>query len=346
VFLRSLTTFNSLSNPAFRLYFANNVVSQAAGNMLMMARSLLVYRLTGSAALLGVSSVTNFLPLVVLSPLGGAMADRLNKKYVVLAGQLSAVAMTLLIAVPLSLGYLEADHPTSWWLLIASFVLDGIGIGLTGPSYQAIVREIVRADQVMNAVALNSLGMNVLRVVAPLVTGFVISALGFAMVFYIAGGLLLAGTVLIALIPLAKPEPSILPGQRRSWTDIKLGLAYVRGEPVLVAVLIFLLAAVFLSMPYGMLMPVFADDVLNVGATGMGYLLSVSGIGAMIISVILASAPDKKRGAILLAGTLLMGVALAAFSASTVWWASLTLVFFVGLGDTVRNTVGNALLLY
>ncbi len=344
--LRNLTTFSSLSHPAFRLYFANNVVSQAAGNMLMMARSLLVYRLTGSAALLGIASVTNFLPLVVLSPLGGALADRLNKKYVVLAGQLSSVVMTLLIAVPLSLGYLQTGHPASWWLLIASFVLDGIGIGLTGPSYQAVVREIVRADQVMNAVALNSVGMNILRVVAPLVTGLVISAFGFATVFYIAAGLLLAGNVLIMMIRLPNPEASGLPGQRRSWTDIRLGIVYVRGEPALMVVLLFLLAAVFLSMPYGMLMPVFADDVLKMGAKGMGYLLSVSGIGAMIVSVVLASAPNKKRGVILLAGTLLLGVALAAFSFSTVWYASLVLVFFVGLGDTVRMTVGNTLLLY
>jgi MFS family permease len=346
VLLRNLTTFSSFSNPAFRLYFANNLVSQAAVNMLMMARSLLVYRLTGSAALLGIASVTNFLPLVVLSPLGGALADRLKKKYVVLAGQLSSVIMALLIAVPLSAGYLEGGNRASWWILIASFVLDGVGIGLTGPSYQAIVREIVKAEEVMNAVALNSLGQSILRVVTPLAAGLVISALGFATVFYIAAGLFLAGNIFIAMIPLAKLESSVVPGQRRSWADIKLGMTYARGEPALMIVLVFLLAAVGLSMPFGMLMPVFADDILKVGATGMGIIGSVSGIGAMLVSVVLASLPNKKRGAILLAGTLLGGITIAAFSWSTVWIVSLVLVFFIGISDTVRMTLGNTLLLY
>jgi MFS family permease len=346
VLLRNLSTFSSLSNPGFRLYFANNIVSQAGVNMLMMARSLLVYRLTGSAALLGIASVTNFLPLVVLSPLGGALADRLRKKYVVLAGGMSSVLMALLVAVPLSLGYLQGANHASWWILIGSFVLDGIAIGLTGPSYQAIVREIVRSEQVMNAVALNSLGMNILRVVAPLATGFIISSFGFAAVFYVAAGLFLAGNLFIVAIRPAPLETSVLPGHRRSWTDIKLGIAYVRGEPALMVVLIFLFAAVFLSMPYGMLMPVFADDVLKRGATGMGELLSASGVGAMLVSVVLASMPNRKRGAFLLAGTMLLGIALTAFSLSTAWYVSLVLIFFVGLGDTVRMTVGNTLLLY
>jgi MFS family permease len=346
VLLRNLRTFSSLSNPGFRLYFANNIVGQAAGNMLMMARSLLVYRLTGSAALLGITSVTNFLPLVFLSPLGGALADRLPKKYVILAGQLSSVVMALLIAVPLSMGYLQHSNHASWWLLIASFVLDGIAIGLTGPSYQAIVREIVEGEQVMNAVALNGLGQNILRVVAPLATGFIINAFGFATVFYIAAGLCLASTFFIALIRPAPLEKTVAPGIRRSWTDIKLGISYLRGEPALMIVLIFLLAVVFLSMPYGMLMPVFADDVLKVGATGMGFLLSVSGIGSMLVSVVLASVPNRKRGVILLGGTMLLAATLTAFSFSTLWSASLVLVFFVGLGDSVRMTVGNTLLLY
>jgi MFS family permease len=129
-------------------------------------------------------------------------------------------------------------------------------------------------------------------------------------------------------------------------TAIKEGFTYVRREPTLMAILAFLFVVVLLSMPYGVLMPVFSDDILNVGATGMGILLSVSGAGATLISLVLASLPNKKRGLLLLAGAVLLGAALIGFSFSAVWYASLVLIFFVGLGDAVRMTVGNTLLLY
>ena len=344
--VRNLRTFSSLSNPSFRLYFVNNLLGQASVNMLAMARSLLVYRLTGSAALLGIASVINFMPLIFLSPLGGVLADRLKKKHVVLVGQLSSVAMALLLAIPLLTGYLQSGNQISWWVVIASYVLDGMAMGLTGPSYQAIIREIVTAEQVMNAVALNSLGQNIVRFVAPLAAGFIINEWGFAAVFGIAAVLFLSGTAFIAMIPPAPPEARVTPGQRRSWTDIKLGFAYVRGEPTLLAVLAFMFVAVFLSMPYGSLMPIFADDILKVGAPGLGVIISVSGIGATFVSVALASMPNKKRGIILLAGSILLGISLIAFSFSTTWYLSLVLIFFVGLADTTRMTVGNALLLF
>jgi len=315
-------------------------------NMLAMARSLLVYRLTGSAALLGIASVINFLPLIFLSPLGGALADRLKKKNVVLAGQASSVAMALLLAIPLSTGYLQSANEASWWVLVASYVLDGMAMGLTGPSYQAIIREIVTAEQVMNALALNSLGMNVLRFVAPLAAGFIISTWGFATVFYISSALLLSGLVFIALMKLARSGPSPTQGPRRSWNDFRLGFGYTRSQPALLVVLVFLFITVFLSMPYGSLMPVFADDVLKVGATGLGVLISVSGIGATLASVALASMPNRKRGAILLAGSVILGITLTAFSFTAAWYVSLALIFFVGCADAARMTLGNTLLLY
>ena len=314
--------------------------------MLGMARSLLVYRLTGSVALLGIASVTNFLPLIFLSPLGGALADRLQKKYVVLAGQLSSIVMALLVAIPLSTGYLSPENHASWWVLIASYVLDGIGIGLTGPSYQAIVREIVTADHVMNAVALNSLGQNVIRFAAPLATGFLISSLGFTEVLFVVAGLFLLGNVFILLIPAASLEYQGEVGKRRSWSEIQRGLSYVRSRPDLAIVLGFLFLAVLLSMPYGSLMPVFADDVLKVGERGMGILISVSGVGAMLVSLMLASMSNRRRGAVMLAGSLLLGLTLVVFSFSKSWYLSLFMIFFIGMGDTVRMTVGNALLLY
>ena len=103
---------------------------------------------------------------------------------------------------------------------------------------------------------------------------------------------------------------------------------------------------VIFSMPYIMLLPIFADDILKVGATGLGVLMSVSGIGAMVGSVFLASLPGKKRGVLMLSSTLLLAVALVGFSFSTSWYLSLALIVFVGLGQTGRMTLSNTLLQY
>jgi MFS family permease len=310
------------------------------------ARSLLVYRLTDSALLLGLSTVINFIPVVILSPIGGILADRFKKKYIVIAGQIMQIFMALFLGIPLSLGYLEASHPSSWWILGIAFLLDGSCMGLTGPSFQSMVREIVDAEQVMNAVALGSLAMNILRFVAPLATGFILSAFGFSTVFYIMAILYFTGAVVFAFIPAVAPkiEPGIK--RARSIIDIKRGFTYIRSQPTLLMVLAFFSVAVLLSMPYGTLLPIFSDDILKVGDTGYGMLISASGVGAALVSVILASVANKKRGAIMLAGSILLGAALAGFAFSSVWFVSLVLIFLVGLGDTVRNTVTNTLLLY
>ncbi len=115
---------------------------------------------------------------------------------------------------------------------------------------------------------------------------------------------------------------------------------------VVVFILIFTLFAVVLSMPYFFMMPVFADDILKVGASGMGWLMSISGIGAIIGSTTLASLPNKKRGAILLASCVILGLALVTFSFSSSYNLSLTLMVVVGLGQTGRMTLGNTLLQY
>lgn len=320
-------------------------MGQAAMHMQGLARPLLVYEITGSAAMLGITAVIGSIPLILISPIGGALADRIKKKYVVLCGQIWSVLLAATLAILLSLGYLEQGNHASYWILIGASLFDGIGAGLAGPSFQAMIREIVGAERVMNAMSLNSLGMNVLRIVVPLVTGILIEAYDFAVVFYIMTGLISLGTLFIGLIPASVPQAAHGPA-RRAWTDIKEGFRYVRHEPSLFLVLILLLVVVLLSMPLGVLMPVFADDILKVGAEGLGQLQSAAGVGATIISVILASMPNKKRGIMLLIASLFVGITTAVFSFSKIWYVSLVVIFFMGIADTIRMTLGNTLLLY
>ena len=341
--LRSLKTFTSFKNPIYRIYYAGLIFNMAPQNMQMMARSLLIYRLTGSASILGLMSLANALPMLFLSLYGGVVADRVQKKFVIIAGQAASAVVSLGVALALSLGYLSADVEGSWWILMVSSLLQGTAWGLMMPSRQAIVREIVSEEDLMNALSLSTMGMNALRLLAPALTGFLIEFFDFSAVYFTMTGLYGLACVFIAFLPRTS---TITIRGGGAVSAVKEGFKYILRETHLLYVLMFTLLAVILSMPYMMLLPIFTEDILKVGASGMGLLMSISGVGAIVGSLVLASLPNKKRGLMLLASCLFMGVALTAFSFSNTWSLSLLFIIFVGLGQTGRMTLANTLLQY
>ncbi len=336
-------TFSSFKNPVYRLYFGGLLCQMFPMNMQMIARSLLIYRLTGSAAILGAMSFANAIPMLLLSLFGGVIADRIQKKYVMIAGQIGSALVSLGVALALTLGYLSADLAGSWWILIVASIFQGSIMGLMMPSRQAILREIVSVEQLMNAVSLTMMGMNALRLFAPALAGFLIDAFDFQSVYYVMTASYLVSVVFIAFLP---PTSTITTRGSSALADIREGFNYIRHETTLLLILLFILFAVLLSMPYFIMMPIFADDILKVGASGMGWLMSVAGIGAVIGSATLAPLPNKKRGVMLLASGVIMGLALVGFSFSGSYSLSLVLMVVVGLGQTGRMTLGNTLLQY
>ncbi len=340
---RGLRTFSSLKNPVYRLYFGSLLGQMAAMNMQMMAGSLLIYRLSGSAAILGLLSIAHAVPQLVLGVFGGALADRIQKKYALLADQIISAVVALGVALALTTGYMSQEHAGSWWVLIAAAIIQGSVMSLTMPSRQAIIREIVSQEQLMNAVALANLGMNTFRLIAPALAGFLIDAFGFKTIYFTMTGLYLVAIIFIVLLPRTSRIATTL---HSPLADIGAGFKYIRGETTILSLIIFSLFVVLLSMPYMTLMPIFADDILKVGAKGMGVLASLSGIGAMVGSIILASLPNRKRGFILIASSLVLGLALTGFSFSNTWYLSLVLIVFVGLGQSGRMTLGNTLIQY
>ncbi len=336
-------TFSSFKNRVYRLYYGALLGQMAAMHMQMIARSLLIYRLTGSPAILGAMSLAHAVPTLCLSLFGGVIADRVQKKSVMLWGQVGSVIVTLGVAIALHLGYLSTEISGSWWILVVASVFQGTIMALMMPSRQAILPEIVGDEQLMNAVSLNILGMNSMRLFAPALTGLLIDAYDFKAVYYVMSGMYIIAVAFVAFLP--RTSTIAIRGQG-ALADIKEGLKYIRHQPTIILILAFTLIVVVLSMPYFIMMPIFTDDILKVGATGMGVLMSVSGIGAIVGSITLASLPNKKRGLILLVSSLITGLALVGFSFSTSWPLSLGMIIFVGLGSTGRMTLSNTLLQY
>lgn len=341
--LRNLRTFRSLKSPVYRLFYGGMLGQMAPMNMEIVARSLLIYRLTGSPAILGGMSLIHAIPMLTLSLFGGVIADRVQKKNILFSGQIASATLSLSVALTLTLGYLSREHPASWWVLAVASLCQGTIMGLTFPSRQAIIREIVSETQLMNAVSLNMLGMNTLRLLAPAATGFLIDAFDFATVYYTMSALYFIAAVFFALMP---PTGKIAIGGRSALAGIKEGFQYMRRENAVFLILVFSLIAIVLSMPYRIMMPIFTEDILKVDATRLGVLMSVAGAGAIVSSLFLASLPNKKRGFMLLVGSTILGLALAGFSLSSSWYLSLALVVFVGLGETARATLSSTLLQY
>ena len=341
--LRNLRTFTSFKNPVFRLYYAAMLGQMAAMNMQMFARSFLVFTLTGSYTSLGTMALANAAPMMFFSLFGGVIADRVQKKYVLLVGQSASALVSLGIAVSLTTGFMSVENASSWWILVVASLAQGTIMGLMMPSRQAMIFDIVGVDELMNAVALNTFGMNILRIMAPALAGILVDSWGYAPVYYAMTGMYMIAAFLIWLMP---HTGTISLGGKGALADIMDGLRYVKREPIIRLVLLISLVVVLLSMPYMMLLPGFAIDILDIGERGGGLLMMISGVGAMVGSLTLASLPDKKRGLILMGGSLLLAVSLVGFSFSSTVMISFGVIFFVGIGQTVRMTLSNTLLQY
>ena len=310
-------------------------------NMQMVTSSLLIYRLTGSSGLLGTMSLANAIPMLLISLFGGAIADRVQKKMILSIGLIFSALVSLWIALALATGQLRQENGVSWWILMVTSFPQGIIMGLMLPARQSIIPEIVSKEQAMNAVALNTLGMNIMSLAAPAVAGFMIDAFDFESVYYAMTAMYLYAAVMIFFVPHhSKPAGST----GGIWHEIQEGIKYIRSEKTILFILGFALIAVVLAMPYRQLLPIFVDDILKVGATGMGVLMSVCGIGAMVGSLIMTALPNKKRGLILMSSSIISGTALLSFSFSSIWALSLAFMIFIGVGQAIRATISNALL--
>jgi len=173
--------------------------------------------------------------------------------------------------------------------------------------------------------------------------GFLIDAVGFEAVYYTTGGMYILSIVFIIFLPLTS---TIAIRGSDTFTNIKEGFKYLRGETSILLILVIMLVSTVLAMPFQQLMPIFTEDILDVGASGLGILMSVSGAGAILVSLVLASLPNKRRGLMMLVAGIILGLALIGFSFSSSWSLSLALIVIVGMGQNGQMALSNTLIQY
>lgn len=332
---------SSLESPYFRIYFFGVLGQMAAMVAGQVAGPLLIYRLTGSAALLGTMSLLSAVPMIIMSFLGGAVADRVSKKHIVLFCYTGFLIIITMLGVTLQVGLLSQEKAGSYWILLAATFIQGSLNGLMMPALQAIVPEIISKDRIMNAAAFTNLGMNVMGLVIPIITGIIIDKYGFHVVYFGSAGLYVYATVFMLFIP--RSRAISVPGKILS--NIHDGFKYIRSNSIVWAVLIFSTVMVALSMPIQQLLPIFTDDILKVSATWLGTLVGASGAGALAGSLIITALPNRRRGLLLIVSGIVAGLTLALFAFSTRLDFSLAMMILIGLASTFRATISSALLL-
>jgi MFS family permease len=339
--LHKLRTFNSLKIPGFRAYYLSMVGQWAAMAMQNVVMGLLVYRLTGSTAILGTLSLASAIPQIIVAPFAGVLIDRFSKKRLMQMGQVVFTVTSAIIAISLQTKFLDSAHPDSWWLLVGISAIQGMTGALLWSARLAMVPELVGRDKVANATSLTTIGMNVFQLVAPACGGYLIDKVNFEAVFLTIGGFYLISILLTNFLPsregLSHPRGNV-------FVDMVEGLKYVSKNVTLLWILIYTLLSSMIVFPLGAMISVFSDSILKVGATGLGLLQGFQAAGALVTVLIIATLTVKKRGLMMLGTGLVLGLAQAAFAFSTSYPLSLAIMIFIGLGSAGQITLATILI--
>jgi MFS family permease len=313
----------------FRWLWLSTFSLFTAVGMEQITRGWLILRLTGDSPFaLSLVMMSFALPLTVSSLLGGALADRLSRRHMIMLTQSVNAVMALLLAT------LDALGTVRFWHLMVLGCIDGTMAGINMPSRQSIISDIVPVHGMMNAVSLSSAAMNMTRIVGPSVAGVLIVYLGTTGVFYLIAGVYGVAILFTSLIGVRKKTGERI--QKGIAADIIEGFGYARSNPTLLGLLILSFVPALFGFPYIALLPAWAREALNAQADGLGFLMMAMGIGSLAGTLILASLRyQKRRGIFLVANGFTWGLSLVIFSRSFSYGTAMPSIFLLGLMSAV-----------
>jgi MFS family permease len=318
--------WRALRHRNFRLFFGGQTISLIGTWMTRIATSWLVYRLTGSALLLGTVSFAGQIPTFLVAPFAGVWVDRLNRRQVLVWTQTLSMIQSLLLAAMTFTGHITIG------LILFLSVMQGVVNAFDMPARQAFMMEMVgdRAD-LGNAIAINSSMVNVARLIGPSLAGMLIAATSEGWCFLIDGISYIA--VIASLLMMQLSATAALRKATSMLTELKEGWSYVAGFLPIRTILMLFAVISLMGMPFVVLMPIFAVKVLNGGPHTLGFLMGAMGVGALVSAISLA-ARRSVRGLIRVipVAAAVFGVGLIGFGLSHVFWLSMLMVLVAGAG--------------
>jgi len=320
----------------YRLFFVGQLISLTGTWMQSVAQGWLVLRLSNSPAMLGLVAAAASLPVLLLSLPAGTLADRVSKRRLLLVSQMVAMALAVVLA-----GLTLTERIEVWHVVVLATLL-GVVTAFEGPARQAFTVEMVGREDLLNAIALNSSIFNAARTVGPAVAGVVVALIGEGLAFAMNAA---SFVFVIASLLLMRLSPFRPPGGVQRRGQLREGLRYIQNEPRVRALLIQAAAISLFCFAYIPLLPVFARDILHVGASGLGMLSATSGLGALTAALMLAQFGDAiPRGRLVRIAALLQPGLLIAFSASRWLPLSLLLIGMAGWAGVTTMALTNTLI--
>jgi MFS family permease len=331
-------SLRALRSRNYRLFFAGQTTSLIGTWMTRLATSWLVYRLTGSAVLLGTVSFCSQIPMFFLAPISGVWVERWDRQRTLVVTQALSMAQSFALAALTLTGTIRI------WHLVVLSLFQGVVNAIDMPARQAFVIEMVeRREDLPNAIALNSSMVNATRLIGPAVAGLVIAAIGEGWCFLVDGISYIA--VIGSLVAMRFTRTAIRRPATNAWHELAEGWRYVIASKPIRSLLLLLALISLVGMPYTVLMPVFADRILHGGANTLGFLMAASGVGALVAALLLAARRTVVGLGIWIGSSAAMfGLALVGFALSRSLWVSLAILPFAGFGMMQEMAASNTIL--
>lgn len=327
----SLTrAFSAFENRDFRLMWIGAFVSTTGNWMQIVAQAWVVYSITDSAFYLGADAFLSTVPMILFSLLGGVVADRFERKRILIASQILQMTFALVLA-----GLLYTETVQVWHIFILSF-LTGSVQAFGGPAYQALLPMLVKREQMTNAIAMNSMQFNLARMIGPVIAGLALKELGAAGCFLLNAASFLP--VMLSLLAIHASFTAERKERRSVLHEMKEGLSFVKNDRGIAQLTIVAFVSTFFGIPILTLLPVVAKEVFGFGAAGYGWLLTASGAGSVTGAILMASMQQTKRqGMRSILSQLLFAVALFSFALSQ--WLPLSVVMLFVSGAALLGVV-------
>jgi MFS family permease len=338
VIARVSSAFPALDVPVFRRYLLSGTLLTIGGFMLQTAQGWLVLVLTNSPALLGLAGAVTGLPTLFLAPLAGVLADRLDRRRLLIITNTSGALIGLTLAILTTTGVVQY-----WHILVLAF-LGGLVFTVQLPAAQAVVSTIVPREAIGNAVALNSAQYNFLRILAPAAAGLFIAA-GLLQLGFWINALALGIAAFITSTLVIPPTRAADRAQAALWTDLQDGIRHVLADRLLLVVVLLPAVPALFVLNYLTFIPVYARDILGTGAAGIGFLTGAIGIGALVGALSLATLrPSGGSGRLIVGAMAIVGVSLATFAVSRSLPISMLALVLIGTFQVQFYSTTNTLI--
>ena len=330
--------FESLAEPEFRRLWWGGLFVFLAMQTQQIARSWLAYELTGTNTALGGVLIGFGIAGLIAIPTGGVLADRVNKRTILVSTQLINTVVAVAIAIAIETGALR------YWMIVVASVIGGSTISVLPPARMAMTAEIIDRERLTNAIMLGQMSAQASRVVGPAVAGFLIGAsfAGAEGVYYLSAALSLFAVALSMLLPLGEPQQR---AERSPIEDLREGIRYTRRNPELVRLLVASLLIVMFGFAYQAFLPSMVVDLFGRGAGSLGAMTTVGAVGAVLMSIVLANTPRERLTDLQGQAAFALGLTIILFAIAPSYGFALAAMALIGAATSAFQSLNGSLIL-